>query len=128
MLTETFIDTINNYVIFEASMSGFIIFDKARITRSGGGVRLFIATGLRSAEIIPRNSNKVHTYVKDKCDTLADRRSVTFRPPGKIKEIHIEIYQVLLQTFHNNEAEVLGEFSLPTLSENRSLALKSNYT
>ncbi len=51
-------------------------------------------------------------YCKVTEDKLAVNISVTYRPPGQIQELDIEMYQVLRRSLHSNEAVLLGDFNL----------------
>ena len=64
MVTETFIDTVNNDLISEYSIDGYKFFNKDRIKRRGSGVALNIATWLNPVEISLNDSNIEHVYVK----------------------------------------------------------------
>ncbi len=76
-VTETFIDMINSDLISEYSIDGFKFFIKNRVSRSEGGVALYIATWLNPVEITPNDSNIEHVCVKVTGDKLAFNISVT---------------------------------------------------
>ena len=112
-VTETFIDTVNNNLIYEYSIDGYKFFNKDHVNRRGGGVALFIATWLNPVEITPNDSDIEHVCIKVTGDTITVNISITCRPPGQTQELDIEMYQLLQQSFHNNESVMLGDFNLP---------------
>ena len=111
-VTETYIDTVNNDLIYEYNIEGFKLFNKDRVNRRGGGVALFIATWLHPVDITPHDTNIEHVCVRVTGDELTLNLSVTYRPPGQTQELDNEMYRVLQQTLRN-ESVILGDFNLP---------------
>ena len=112
-VTETFIDTTNNDLIYEYSIDGYKFFNKDRVNRRGGGVALYVATWLNPVDITPADTNIEHVCVKVKGDELTVNISVTYRPPGQNHELDTAMYNILHRSLQNNESLILGDFNLP---------------
>ncbi len=113
LLTETFINTVNNDLLYEYSIEGLKSFNKDRIKRRGGSVALYVATWHNPVEILNEDTNVEHVCLKIKADDLVVNISVTYRPPEQTQEHDAEMYRVLRQTLRNGESVILGGFNLP---------------
>lgn len=114
-ITETWLSIENRDFLAEYKIPGYIIFEKSRIDRNGGGVLIYIKEHLNPVELSkPQivNINSLYLLLRDNFGKKIVI-GLIYRPPSQPVHTDRQIYEQLCELSNIYDTVIMGDFNLP---------------
>ena len=115
-ITESWLNTANRDYLAEYKIPGYTMFDKCRVTQSGGGVLLYIKTSLNPVLLskpLITNVDALFILLKNKYG-MKLALSLVYRPPAQTIQTDNDLYDQIIEVSDAHDAVIMGDFNLPT--------------
>ena len=113
-ITESWLNTVERDYLAEYSVPGYIMFEKSRTNRNGGGVLLFVKENLNPISLSkPQIPNIDISYIllrNNKGSKII--LTLLYRPPAQSVPIDRQLYEQLAELCDNHDTVILGDFNL----------------
>ena len=108
-VTETWLDTGRRDFTGEYYLPGYVMFHKDRTGRSGGGVMLYVSTGLSAIGVVVDSPHEIVGADVRGC-TPPLRVLVVYRPPHRPRDSDESLYSDL-STLVQDSVILVGDFN-----------------
>ena len=117
MITESWLNTRDKHLTAEVAISGYDMFEKCRFEKAGGGVLIYVKTGINAIKISKTDVEEYDSlYVEIKNNNKKYILGVVYRPPKQSEEKDLMLYNEIRSVIKDKNAVICGDFNNPSVN------------